>query len=164
MASGDTLVVFGPLSNEPAVTTFATVDSRNGHVVLDFDAATDETAIFSAVLPRNYAGGGLTCSLRWAATSATSGNVVWTTEIERIDDGVLDIDADSFAATSSVTDAASGTSGVTKYSTTTHTSGAQMDSLAAGEMFRLRVTRVGSNGSDTMTGDAELLAVEIKET
>lgn len=39
-----------------------------------------------------------------------------------------------------------------------------MDSLAAGEAFRLKVTRDADNASDTMAGDAELIGVEIKET
>jgi hypothetical protein len=37
-----------------------------------------------------------------------------------------------------------------------------MDSLAAGEAFRLRVTRDAA--SDTATGDAELLAVVLRES
>ena len=42
------------------------------------------------------------------------------------------------------------------------TDGADMDSVAAGEAFRLKVTRDGV--SDTAAGDAELMAVEIRET
>jgi hypothetical protein len=39
-----------------------------------------------------------------------------------------------------------------------------MDSLAAGESFRLRIYRDADNGSDTMTNDAELLRIEVRET
>jgi len=163
MASGDTLVVFTPLHNEAPSANFATLDLRNGHPVLDFDAASDEDAIFTGVLPRNYSGGGITATLIWLATSATTGDVVWNTAIERIDTGT-DTDADSFATANAATATTSGTSGAPTYTGIAHTSGAQMDSLAAGEAFRLKVTRDANNASDTMTGDAELLAVEIKET
>jgi hypothetical protein len=162
MASGDTLAIFGPLSNEPPASNYATLDTRNGQAVLDFDAATDESAVFSGVLPRNYGGGGLTVTIHWAATSATTGDVIWQAAIERRN---TDMDADSFAAAqSSAATTTNGTSGIPNSSTITFTSGAQMDSLAAGEPFRLSINRDADNGSDTMTGDAEVLAVEIKET
>jgi hypothetical protein len=164
MASGDTLIIFTPLANEPPSTNFAALDTRNGHPVLDFDASTDESAVFTGVLPRHYAGGGITISLRWAASSATTGNVVWNTQIERMEDEGTDFDSDAFAAAQAATAAAPGTSGATQFTDIAHTSGAQMDSLAAGETFRLKVTRDADNGSDTMTGDAELFAFEIRET
>jgi hypothetical protein len=37
-----------------------------------------------------------------------------------------------------------------------------IDSLAAGDLFRLRVQRIGGDNADTMTGDAELVAVEVR--
>lgn len=163
MASGNTLVVFGPNDNEPPTASYATLDTRNVHPVLDFDAAADESAVFTGVLPRHYAGGGITIKLIWAASSATTGDVVWNTAIERLDTGT-DMDADSFATANAATATTSGTSGANTYTDVAHTSGAQMDSLAAGEAFRLKVTRNADDAADTMTGDAELVAVEIRET
>ncbi len=166
MASGDTIATFSPLSNEPPATTYATLDTRNSHPCLDFDdAAATEAAVFSFVLPRNYAGGGITIYLHWAATSATSGNVIWQTSFERIGDGSQDTDSDGFAtAVTWSAQAASATSGNVVIDSQAHTNGAQIDSLAVGELGRLKVERLGSNGSDTMSGDAELMAVELKET
>ena len=106
---------------------------------------------------------GVTVTLVWMATTATSGNVVWSVAIER-DDTATDLDTDSFATANTATAAAPATSGAPAYTTIAFTNGAQMDSLAVGEAFRLKVQRTGSSGSDTATGDAELLAVEIKET
>lgn len=37
-----------------------------------------------------------------------------------------------------------------------------IDSVVAGDGFRLKITRDANNGSDTMTGDAELIAVEVR--
>jgi hypothetical protein len=165
MASGNTLCTFFPADNEPPTASFATLDTRNSHPVLDFDASADEHAVFTGVLPRHYAGGGITVTLYWGASSATTGNVIWNTAVERLEDEGTDTDADSFAtANASSAVACPSTSGAIQYTTIAHTSGAQMDSLAAGEMFRIKVTRDADNGSDTMTGDAELFAVEIKET
>jgi hypothetical protein len=47
----------------------------------------------------------------------------------------------------------------------TLTSGAQMDSLAAGESFRLKVRRDadGTSGTDDIATDAELLRVVVSE-
>ena len=40
--------------------------------------------------------------------------------------------------------------------------GAEMDSVAAGNAFRVQITRDANNAADTATGDAELVAVHIK--
>lgn len=166
MASGDTLYVFTPHSNQPPATIFATFDTRNGHLVLDFDGAADEEAVFEGVLPRRYGGGGLTVNIHCAFTSATSGSVRWQAAFERIDASSLDIDADSFAAFNSGGGTAPGTSGQVIVVAVTFTDGAQMDSLAVGEAFRLKIRRDadGTSGTDDITTDAELLRVEIKET
>ena len=167
MASGNTLVTFSPASNESPASNYATLDMRNVHPVLDFDGSTDEEAVFSSILPLNYAGGGLTVTTYWAFTSATSGSLRVQADIERIDTSSLDIDADSFTGSfQSAGGTAPGTSGQIIAVTITFTSGAQMDSLAAGENFRLKVRRDadGTSGTDDITTDAELLAIEIKET
>lgn len=167
MASGDTLVTLFPAANEPPSANFATPDTRNGHPTLDFDGSTDEEAVFTGILPRNYGGGGLTINTYWSFTSATSGSLRVQTDIERMDVSSLDIDADSFSGTfQSAGGTAPGTSGQLIQVATTHSSGANMDSLAAGEMFRLKVRRDadGTSGTDDITTDAELLGIEIKET
>jgi hypothetical protein len=169
MASSDTLVVFTPLGYEPPATNYATLDTRNAHPVLDFDAApateaASETAIWTGVLPQNYSGGGITVYLHWAATTATSNSVLWGTAFERIGTAQQDIDSDGWATEKTVTTATNATSGNVNVSSVAHTNGAEIDSIAVGESFRLRVRRIGANAADTMTGDAELLAVELRET
>ena len=163
MASGDTLLIFTPHCYEPPSSNAATPDARNQHAVLDFDDTTNESAVFSAVMPRHYGGGGVTVYLHYAMTSATSGDVDWDVAWERIGDQQQDIDADGFAAANSVDDTTvPGTCGNVDVVSVPFTDGADMDSVAAGEAFRLKVTRDAA--SDTASGDAELLFVEIKET
>lgn len=165
MASGDVLYALTPQANEPPSSNFATLDLRNYHLVLDFDDTTDEAAVFKFYLPPYYSGGGLTVEIFASFTSATSNNVVWEAAIERVTDSNQDIDSDGFAsAQSSGAVAVPGTSGHVKKFTVAFTSGAQMDSLAAGEWGRLKINRDANNGSDNATGDAELWSVTIKET
>lgn len=163
MASGDTLAVFTALDAEFPASNYATLDTRNNHAVLDFDTTTGETAYFTGIMPRNYGGGGVTVYLHWAATSATSGTIGWLIAFERMGDGGTDIDADSFASDQTVTaETVDGTSGIMDVSNVAVTNGANMDSVVAGDTFRLRVTR--DVAGDSATGDAELISIEIKET
>ncbi len=163
MASGDTLLVFTPLHNEPPSSNYATIDLRNLHPVLDFDAGTNESAVFSAVMPRNYGGGGVTVNLHYAMSSAEADTVDWDVAFERIGDQQQDLDSDGFAAVNSVDNTTvPGTTGLVDIVSVAFTDGADMDSVAVGEGFRLKVTRDAS--SDDAAGDAELVFVEIKET
>ena len=165
MASGDSLLVFTMESSRPPSTDYATRDERNAHHVLDFDAATDESATFMSVMPQSYAGTtGTTIHFGFSMSSATSGNVVVDIAYERTGDAVQDIDSDGFATAQSATVAVAGTSGHVKESTIAFTDGAQMDSVTAGDNFRIKVTRDADNASDTASGDMELNWIEIRET
>jgi hypothetical protein len=57
-----------------------------------------------------------------------------------------------------------GTDGFEKTTTINFTNGAQIDSLVAGERFRLKVTRDAANGSDTAAANAEISKIVIKDT
>jgi hypothetical protein len=164
MASGDTLVIFRPQDNEPPAANYATLDLRNQHPVLDFDDSTNESGVFSAVMPQNYAGTtGVTVYIHYAMSSAVANDIDWDAAFERIGDQQLDIDGDSFAAVNSVDNTTvPGTTGLVDIVSIAFTDGVDMDSVAAGEGFRLKITRDAV--SDTAAGDAELRFVEIRET
>jgi len=164
MASGNTLIIFGPLHNEPPSSNAATFDTRNQHPVLDFDATTNESAVFSAVMPQHYAGTtGVTVYIHYAMSTATADTVDWDAAFELIGDQDQDIDSDGFAAVNSVDDTTvPGTSGLVDIVSIAFTDGADMDSVTPGDGFRLKITRDAA--SDDATGDAELLFVEIRET
>lgn len=163
MATGNTLQTFHPQDNEPPTSNYATLDTRNGHPVLDFDDTTAEYAIFTGVLPRHYAAGGITVYVHYSATSATSGTAGFTVEFERVGDGSQDIDSDGFASAQTITAVTvPATSGHVDIANVAVTDGANIDSIAVGETFRLRIKRDVAN--DTATGDLELVAVELKES
>ena len=161
-ASGDTLLIFVPQGSEPPSANFATLDTRNLHPVLDFDAATNESTVFSFVLPRSYAGGGFTVYIHYAMTSATTLTVDWDISLEQIGDQQLDIDADSFGTATSIDNTTvPGTSGFVDI-VNGAISHANAGSPTVGDGMRLKVTRDAV--SDDAAGDAELRFVEIKET
>lgn len=163
MASGNTLLEFFPNGAEFPASNYATLDTRNNHSCADFDTTTGETLYFTGIVPQNYSGGGLTIYLHWAASTATTGTIGWLIAIERIGAAQQDVDSDGFASDVTVTaTTVPGTSGHVSITSGAFSSGAAMDSLAAGESFRLRVTRDVAN--DTAAGDAELYAVEVRET
>jgi hypothetical protein len=161
MATNDTLAIWEAVGGTPPASAAATLDTRNGHVVLDFDADTNESSYFSSSLPTHYGGGNVACKLHWMATSATSGNVRWSAAFERLEANGPDLDSNGFQTAVEATAAANGTSG--KLTVTTLTLSA-LDGAAAGDAFRIAITRVANDGTnDTMTGDAELVRVELVE-
>jgi len=167
MASGDTLDTLVPIANEPPASAAATINKRNAHWALVFSGTTDQEAVFTGVMPANYsAATGLTVIIFVAFTSATSGSVRFQAAFERIDLSSLDIDADSFAAFQSGGGSAPGTAGQVIAVTITFTAGAQVDSVVAGDLFRLKIRRDadGTSGTDDITTTAEVLAVHVKDT
>jgi hypothetical protein len=153
-----TIASFTARDNHPPATNFATLDTRNSVLVLEFDAATEESATFIGVVNENATlTNGLTVRLWWMGDTATSGNVRWGVQFE---DTGTDLDANSYDTNAQATSAASGTSGIESVASITITT---IDSLTAGDRFRLRVYRVAADATnDTMTGDAQLVAVEVR--
>ena len=167
MASGDTLVVFTALHNEPPASNFATLDTRNLIPVLDYDAATDETAQFSSVMPRHYAGTtGVTVTVGWMASSATSGTISLDVAFKSVTDDADDLDTKAYGTPNNANPTTATATGEVDYIAITFLDGADMDSVAAGEFFQLEVTRDadGTTSTDDLVGDMELVFVEIKET
>jgi hypothetical protein len=162
MASGDTLAVFGPAANQPPNANYAALAVRNGHLVLGFIKATQQTATFAGVMPNNYAGGNIMVVLSWIAATAVTGTIGWGVSFERMNAANHDLDADAwftevFIAPLTV-DATCG-----KVSTgSVNMNNAGTDSSAAGSPFRVRVRRDVAN--DTAAGDAQLLSIALLES
>lgn len=159
-----TIALFRPANNEPPASNYATLDTRNSHLLLDFDTTTQEAAVFKGRIPEGVSlANGVTVYIQWAASSATSGTIGWDVAWERIVDGGLDIDGDSFGAAQTVTaSTVPGTSGVTKVTSVAFSQAQLPASLAPGDAYRLRIRRDVAN--DTATGDAKLFIVEAQLT
>jgi hypothetical protein len=161
MATGETLIIFTPLANEPPTSNAATLDQRNNRPVLDFDDTNNESAVFSGVMPASYGGSGLLVYLHFAMTSATTGVVNWEVAFERVGDRGQDLDLDGFAAgVQSANNSVPSSNGLVAVATVA-VAAQDTDNIAAGDTFRMKVTR--DAGTDTASGDAELLAVELRE-
>ena len=163
MASGDTLAEWTANGYEPPAAGYGTFAIVNDQPVLTFDASTQELVYVADVLSSAYSGGGVTLTVIWTSASATSGDCFWAAEIERQAVG-HDILTDSFAGSQTVVATAPSAAGDLVYSTISFTHGAQMDSLAVDERFRVSLWRSAAHGSDTMAGDARLVHLLLTET
>jgi hypothetical protein len=137
-------------------------DTAGGMSVLAYDATADEAAYWSLVVPQGWTSA-YTVVISFIMASATSGNVVWGATVQAITDGdTFDLDAgESYDTENTVTTAVPGTAGYLKQSSITLTNN---DSSAAADYLRIRIRRVGSNGSDTATGDAYFLTAELRDS
>jgi hypothetical protein len=174
MASGDTLLVWTALNNEPTDADYATLDTilttsadepDDVVPVLDFTSVTtNEHASFSGIMPNHYAGTtGVTVTLLWTS-EATTGDVKWDVAFKALADSA-DLLGKTYADENTVTTTTDGTARNINTSAITFTDGADMDSVAINELFRLTVIRDVVDAADTMnSNDAELIAVLLKET
>jgi hypothetical protein len=156
-----TRAVFTPLSAEFPSSNFPALILSNRRPVLAFDAATDETCYWTGVAPQGITGA-VTVVVTYAMASATSGAVYFQGQLEAI----TAADATDTDATTSFDTANSGngtvpaTAGYIQQISITMTNA---DSIAAGDYYRLSVNRDANNASDTATGDAYVLAVELRD-
>lgn len=165
MASGDQIAFWWASDNHPLASGAATPDTRNGHPVYEFDPGSDEEAWFESICPSYYSNGGIKVRLFVGCDTATSGTMRFQSDFERITAGSLDVDADSFSGTfQSGSMAAPGTAGIFNWLEINHTN-AQIDSVTAGDLFRLKVRRDAddTSGTDNVSGDVQLMAVQLVE-
>lgn len=156
-----TLCRWGFTDGQPPATNYGTFITRNSRSLGDFDDTTDESVVLWSIIPQ---GADLSSGIKrrefWKGKTATSGNLITTGAFER---GNTDSDSDSFATgIDSAATAVSGTSGITTVIETNHSS-SEIDGLTVGDDFYLKITRKASSGSDTVTGDAQLVGVEIQQ-
>lgn len=142
-------------SNTPAVACITGSQTTKG--VFDFDAAADEHAQITLMLPTGFTGN-IDVIIKWLAAS-TSGDVVWFVQTSCVADGETDDPAWNTA--SFVADTAKGTTLQTNDATI---SAITITGCAAGELFHLRWGRDGdgSLATDDMTGDARGIGVQLK--
>lgn len=159
-----TRAIFTPLSAEFPASNFPALLLSNRRPVLAFDASTDETCYWSGIAPQGLTGT-ITVVITYAMASATSGTVGFQAQLEAIGDGDA-TDTDATTSFDTVNNSASttvpGTAGYIDQISITMTNA---DSIAAGEYFRLSLNRDadGSAITDSATGDAYVIAVELRD-
>lgn len=156
-AGTKTYAVFSPLDNEPPATNFATIDTRNSITVLDFDGITQESAVFRSIMPEGASFSSLVAYIWAMGSSAITGDVIWGVQYEDMIGQNLNSDGFSTGITKAMTIA--GTTGLPAGITISSTF---TDGITAGDLYRVKIYRVAAESGDTMVGDAELLAVEIR--
>jgi len=167
MASTDTLYVWEARAGLPPgeLTAVPQFGLRRGFVHAAFDDAADEFLDFHGIAPSSFSlAGGLTVRLFWAATneSGLGLTVQWNVGFRLVDIGVNNIDDDHPYVPNTASGTEDSVSGRFTRTEITFVTGGDMDSVASGEVFVLRVSRDVS--ADTLVGDAELYSVEIEET
>jgi hypothetical protein len=129
---------------------------------LAFDAATDEWATWAFRCPVDFASAPVV-KIQYKMTSAVTGAVVWDARLgTQGTAATTSFNAKVFAAANTATPTVPATTagriGETAITMT------NADSMAVGDFAVLRISRVGSSGSDTAAGDAELVAAVLEYT
>lgn len=160
ISSGNLLFEFFPRDNEAPGTSFARFDTRGDHPVLDFHETNTETAIFRRYIRPGvtFADDGTAVSIfiDAVAFSATSGVVGWTASFERLAPGGQDLDSPGFGTAQSGSTSINTDSGKIARVQINFTKAQLPSGFAAGDMFRLRIQRNTSVGSDH-TADAQFV-------
>lgn len=156
---------FSPSAFIPPSTAHADRGVIQNRDYMAFDASTVEAMYSQAVqMPAAYTGSGtLKADILYAAASATSGKFDFEISVEAITaDDAVDTDAgDSFDTANAANETVPGTAGYMSVLTVTLTN---KDSVAAGDMFRIKLERDADDGTnDTATGDARVYLVCVYE-
>jgi len=158
----------GPAAN------FATHDTIAGgstpaEVVSVLDFATDATEYkdFKITLPAGYEDNGLDITIIFSMTSdhdeGTPHKVRWEVAFAAISDDNVAISADHAYDFNGVSATVPSVVSEVSYDHILFTDGADMDSLAAGQMAILRIRRLHDHEDDNAAGDAELQLISVKE-
>lgn len=123
---------------------------------LAYDAAADESAFWTRVAT-SYGSGNITVKILWYADTASSGDVIWGVQLAAItpNTDTQDVETDSLATANTATDTHLGTTGQRVHSVDVTVT--NLDSIAADDIFFIKIYRDADAGGDTMTGDAILL-------
>jgi hypothetical protein len=126
-----------------------------------FDASTEEQIMWSFRMPADYASAPV-MKVMYKMTSATTGGVAFEGRLAAVTDAdATDVDAKAFGTANTGTATVPGTAGFLDEVSFALTNA---DSVAAGDFVVAYLNRDPANGSDTATGDCEVVAVAITYT
>jgi len=139
--------------------------SGGDRYVITYDASTNQDAFWTIpYTPDFYQGlGTLKLVVQGCMASATSGNVKMSAALEAVTPAdSLDLDATvSFDSGNTSTTAVAGTAGYLFTQTITLSN---KDNLVAGDMLRIKLTRLANDAADTATGNLRVLGCSLLET
>jgi len=145
--------------NDPVLPAIAT--SRNGIPVLQFDKDIDRTIYFDGLMNEKYDGEDLYVDIDWNALTAITGTVQWLADFAVLGPDKQDYDSYSFSGFISggliPTNPVAGKT----IRTSIRFTNAWAGGIAAGDHFRLSLTRSNVSGSN-MNDDAFIVAVKIR--
>lgn len=125
-----------------------------------YDPSADEAAFWKCEALA-YGSGNITLDIDWYAVNATTGAVRWGVALAAItpETDSQDVSTKSFATEHTVDDSHLGTTSKRLHRATVTVS--NLDSLAGGDEFWLRIRRIGSHANDTMANDAALSMIRL---
>lgn len=150
-----------PSTNGPGPTLF---QGTNFPVSgLAFDTTTQETCYFKFPAA-DYASGNPTLDIYWYADTASSGGIMFGASLAAItyDTDTQDVETKAFATENTNSDTHLGTTGQRLHRMTITIT--NLDSLTADDLVWLRLRRVPADATDTMTGDAIVVALVLTYT
>lgn len=124
--------------------------SNFGFYALEFDHTTEQTCYFGGLLADGYDGNGLTFEYEWEADSMTSGDLKMEVSLAAITPNTdsQDLETKAFATAQSGTDSHLGTTAKRLHRATITIS--NLDGLAAGDYFALKLARKAGDAADTL--------------
>jgi hypothetical protein len=157
---------FTPQHNVPPTTSPAALTKISEHLVVAFSGDGNATMVVHGYLAETYAGGSLSVQLIWTTNIITVLNVRWKATFERAEIDALKLsDTTAFGTATTITAASAGGVYLLARDSITCTAGATTDSLAAGEAYRLSITRTPGDALDTLGdgGTAYIKGVRVIE-
>jgi hypothetical protein len=144
-----------------SLATIASGANKPDIMTLDFDPTTVEYAQFGVVMPKSWNEGTITAEFLWShAATSTNFGVVWQLQAVAVSDN------EAIAASYGAAQQAADTGGTTdKLYHSVATSAITVGGTPAAEdMVFFRVSRLSTDGSDTLTIDARLHGIVLKIT
>ncbi len=151
-------------SPAPALTVIQGTEAspKKQLIVAAFDASTDEQLTFQFRMPDDYSSSPVV-KLLWMTNTASGNSVVWGAKLAAITPADTDTPVEhAFSTVNTTTTAGNATEARRLIETSITMTNA--DSVAAGDLVFLMITRDADNGSDTLAADAELLVVQLSYT
>lgn len=144
----------------PSSNPFA-LDASGNHFKLLGDATTGESGAWQFRLPSNYSSSPV-LKIQYTMVSATTGGVALDASVDAVSDGdSQDVDTETYDTKNTGTATVPGTAGYLDEISIPLTNN---DGMAAGDFAKIKLARDPANGSDTATGDIEIIAVSLEYT